>query len=128
MQTEEFINRVEQAGISDRTVATNVSFATIEALCLHLPQEEIRQMTSQLPSELSQAALKGGQQQTGEADGKVELEDFDTEVATRADMSADDVREPVRVVINTFKKAVTTGEFVDVTFELPADINTLLAS
>ena len=28
--------RVEQAGISDRTVATNVSFATIEALLGHL--------------------------------------------------------------------------------------------
>lgn len=128
MQTEEFINRVEQAGISDRTVATNVSFATIEALCLHLPQEEIRQMTSQLPSELSQAALKGGQQQSGDAQGTVELDQFYSEVATRSNMDAADVREPVRVVINTFKKAVTTGEFVDVTFELPDDINTLLAS
>ncbi|MES1929111.1 hypothetical protein SADO_07642 [Salinisphaera dokdonensis CL-ES53] len=128
MQTEEFINRVEQAGINDRTVATNVSFATIEALCLHLPQEEIRQMTSQLPSELSQAALKGGQQQSGDAQGTVELDQFYSEVATRSNMDAADVREPVRVVINTFKKAVTTGEFVDVTFELPDDINTLLAS
>lgn len=26
MQTEAFINRVEQAGINDRTVATNVTF------------------------------------------------------------------------------------------------------
>lgn len=128
MQTEEFINRVEQAGISDRTVATNVTFATIESLCLHLPQKEIRQMTSQLPSELSQAALKGGQQQSGEAQGTVALDDFYSEVATRANMDAADVKDPVRAVINVFKKALTTGEFVDVTFDLPADINTLLAS
>mgnify|MGYP004152708655 CR=1 FL=1 len=43
-------------------------------------------------------------------------------------MDAADVREPVRAVIETFKQAVTTGEFVDVTFDLPDDINTLLAS
>lgn len=127
MQTEEFIERVQKAGVADRTVATNVTFATIEALCLHLPQEEIRQMTSQLPGELSQSALKGGQQ-AGDPQSKVELEQFYSEVATRADMSASDVREPVAAVIETFKKALSEGEIVDVTFDLPPDINTLLAS
>jgi len=34
----------------------------------------------------------------------------------------------VRAVINTLKQAVTTGEFVDVTFDLPPELNTLLAS
>ncbi|MES1947570.1 hypothetical protein C84B14_09487 [Salinisphaera sp. C84B14] len=129
MQTEDFIARVEQAsGVNDRTVATNVTFATIESLCLHLPQEEIRKLTSQLPSELSQAALKGGQQHRGQAEGSVALDDFYSEVATRANMDANDVQEPVRAVINTLKQAVTTGEFVDVTFDLPPELNTLLAS
>ena len=129
MQTEDFIARVEQAsGVNDRTVATNVTFATIESLCLHLPQEEIRKLTSQLPSELSQSALKGGQQHTGDAEGSVALDDFYSKVATRANMDANDVQEPVRAVINTLKQAVTTGEFVDVTFDLPPDLNTLLAS
>mgnify|MGYP001442784852 FL=1 len=56
------------------------------------------------------------------------LDDFYSKVATRANMDANDVQGPVRAVINTLKQAVTTGEFVDVTFDLPAELNTLLAS
>lgn len=129
MQTEEFIDRVAQAGeIGDTETARKISFATIEALCLHLSREETRQMTSQLPSELSKAALEGGQQAATTPESHVELARFYEEIGTRAGMPAEDVQGPARAVVNTLKQAITRGEFVDVTFDLPPELNTLLAS
>jgi uncharacterized protein (DUF2267 family) len=128
VQTEEFINRVAQSPeVDNPDTARRVTFATIEALCRHLPKEEIRQMTSQLPRELTEAALAGGQQ-AGDPESRVELDDFYHEVAVRAEMPKENVPGPVRAVINTLGDAISRGEFVDVTFDLPPEINTLLAS
>jgi len=129
MQTDEFIDRVAQStDVVDRDAARKVTFATIEALCLHLPKEETRQFTSQLPQELSQAALTGRHQATESPEERVELAQFYSEVAQRAEMDVESIQGQVRAVVNTLKKAITSGEYVDVTFDLPPELNALLAS
>ncbi|ROO24540.1 hypothetical protein SAOR_15225 [Salinisphaera orenii MK-B5] len=129
MQTEEFIKRVAAADeIGDTQTARTVTYATIEALCMHLSQEENRRMSSQLPGDLSKAALAGGQQAPATRESHVPLDTFYEQVATRAGMTAADVQGPARVVVHTLGKAITNGEFADVTFDLPPDLNTLLAS
>lgn len=127
MQTETFIARVaESSAVADDTVAAGLVNATVETLCMHLPAEQSRRLTAQLPRELTQSAQKGVDQRTGPTE-HVTLDTFYSQIATRANMRAEDVKTPVQAVIDTLGEAVTDGEFSDVVFDLPPEINGLFA-
>ena len=85
MQTEEFVNEVARvANLSDHELAAAVSRATVETICAHLPAEQVRELASQLPKDLTQAA-EAGRTQTTESPAEISQDEFFKQVAIRAE-------------------------------------------
>jgi uncharacterized protein (DUF2267 family) len=128
MQTETFVDQVMTHGPQmDRDRALNATHVTLRALCEHLPAEQTRRMSAQLPETLSKAADAGALEAGKDGIHVNDLENFYTKVASRGELSRDEARGISRAVARTLKHAVSGGELVDVTIDLPAEMAELVA-
>lgn len=126
MQTEEFISEVaRRANLSDHDTAAAVSHATVETLCAHLPTEQVRKLSSQLPQELTRAA-KAGRTQTTEQPAEITQDAFYTQVAIRAACDRSEIEGAVRAAISVFKQALSRGETTDIVLDAPRELDALL--
>ncbi|HET7313385.1 DUF2267 domain-containing protein [Salinisphaera sp.] len=126
MQTEEFVNEVARAAdLSDHDAALAISRATVETICAHLPAEQVRKLSSQLPQELTRAA-EAGRTQTTEKPAEISLDAFFEQVAVRAERERSEVEPAARAAITVFKRALTRGETTDVVLDAPRELDALL--
>lgn len=127
MQTEEFIARVENSSSElDSQGAREATMATLEALCEHLPAEQVRRLASQLPQPLSQVA-EDGASRAGNSPPGISLNDFYRKVAERGGFSAEAAAVFAPVVARTLNEAVTDSEAADVALELPDELSVLIS-
>ncbi|MGB7757293.1 MAG: DUF2267 domain-containing protein [Salinisphaera sp.] len=126
MQTEEFVNEVARAAnLSDHEVAAAVSRATVETICAHLPAEQVRELSSQLPQDLTRAA-EAGRTQTTETPAEISQDEFFKQVAIRAEQDRAEIEPAVRAAITVFKCALSRGETTDIVFDAPRELDALL--
>lgn len=126
MQTEEFVSEVAHAAnLSDHDVAAAISRATVETICAHLPAEQVRELSSQLPRELTDAA-EAGRTQTSDTPTEISQDEFYQQVAIRAEQDRDGIEPAVRAAITVFKRALSRGETVDIVFDAPRELDALL--
>ncbi len=128
MQSETFISKVMMHGPEmSRDRALNATHVTLRNLCEHLPAEQTRKMSAQLPEALANAADAGAEAAGKQGRNVQHAEDFYKSVASRADLSLEDARGVSRAVARTLKQAVSDGELIDVTIDLPSEMSELLA-
>jgi uncharacterized protein (DUF2267 family) len=126
MQTEEFVSEVARAAnLSDHNVAATISRATVETICAHLPAEQVRELSSQLPRDLTGAA-EDGRTQTTDAPAEISQDEFFKQVATRAEMDRTEIEPAIRAAITVFKKALSRGETTDIVLDAPHELDALL--
>lgn len=126
MQSEEFIDEVARiAGITDQDTARRTVMATVETMCMHLSRQQTFDLASQLPKEIAKAAEAGAQQAAADPT-EVSLNDLFEQVATRAELPADDIEAGVRATATVFKRSLSRGESIDVVMDAPPELNGLL--
>lgn len=128
MQPETFYQNVsDEAGLDDLDRAEVISLAVIETICMYLPPEQTRELAAQLPKTLAKAAEEGASQALQNDRGHISVDDFFSQVATRANQSAEDVQVPARAAISQFKQALSRGESTDVVMDAPPELDALLS-
>lgn len=128
MQTEEFVSEVARAAnLSDQDEAAAIARATVETICAHLPAEQVRELASQLPRDMTSAA-EAGRTQTTENPVEVSQDEFFQQVAIRAERDRVEIEPAVRAAITVFKRALSRGETTDIVLDAPHELDALLTA
>lgn len=128
MQTEEFVSEVARAAdLSDQDEAATIAQATVETICAHLPAEQVRELASQLPREMTRAA-EDGRTQTTENPAEISQDEFFQQVAIRAERDRAEIEPAVRAAITVFKRALSRGETTDIVLDAPRELDALLTA
>ncbi|MBW3603485.1 MAG: DUF2267 domain-containing protein [Actinobacteria bacterium] len=123
MQTDEFVDRVhERLGNVDREQARRSTIVTLRVLGEALSADEAHDLAAQLPRELADTVRESAEQTT--------IYDHDTFLVRVAELAGiDDGSSEVhaRAVVGVLREAVTGGEFVTMSLDLPDALDGLLA-
>ena len=128
MQTDRFIARVYDACPQlDPDVVHQGTLITLDTLCEHLPKGQTKEMASQLPDEISDAVIAGGNR-SETTDVPISLEEFYSKLMFRAELEQADVEALARAVARTLNDALSEGEAKNTALDLPGELSDLLAS
>jgi uncharacterized protein (DUF2267 family) len=123
MKFDQFVDLVAQRANVPRDRAQALTDATLRTLAERITGGEARDLAAQLPEELKPSL--SGAAETAEAFSRKE---FVRRVAERASLDEDAARDGARAVMVTLREAVTTGEWDDITSQLPEDFNELVGT
>jgi uncharacterized protein (DUF2267 family) len=116
-----FIDSVAQrAGVS-RDVAETLARVTLEVLADRITGGEARDLLAQLPKPLKDEVLIKGE----EAEA-FDVPEFVRRVAARAHVDEQTAHDGAVAVLVTVREAVTSGEFDDITSQLPQEYRELV--
>lgn len=124
MQTQEFINRVQQHVDSPlaQAQAEAVVDATLQVLGETLPASESRNLAAQLPSELKAAVTRDTA-----AAAPADAEAFRERVAELANVAPGEAHAYADATLTVLRDAVSEGEAVDVALQVPPFVSELMA-
>ena len=124
MNYDEFIGQVQsRARLGTLGDAVKATRAVLETLGERVPGDEIKDLSSQLPSEISQYF----RQDSAEVE-KFGLSDFFKRVSEREPCDLPDAIYHSRVVMSVIRDAVATGEISDIRAQLPDEFDPLFES
>ncbi|MCW2804494.1 MAG: hypothetical protein QOF52_2785 [Propionibacteriaceae bacterium] len=123
MKSDEFTEQVAGRADVGFDKARALTEATLQTLAERISGGEALDLAAQLPEELK-AALTSAPE-TAERFG---VNEFVRRVAERAGVDEDTARKGVAAVMTTIRQAVTSGEFDDITSQLPQEFNTLVGA
>jgi uncharacterized protein (DUF2267 family) len=121
MKFDPFVDLVAQRANAARDRAQALTDATFRTLAERISGGEARDLAAQLPEELKPGLT--GAEETAEP---FTVDEFVRRVAERAGVDEDTAREGARAVMVTLREAVTTGEWDEVTSQLPGDYSELV--
>ncbi|MES1941094.1 hypothetical protein T5B8_12673 [Salinisphaera sp. T5B8] len=127
MQTDRFIAQVYDACPQlDPDVVHQGTLITLDTLCEHLPKGQAKEMASQLPDEIADAVIAGGNR-ADTTDVPISLEAFYSKLMFRAELEQADAQALARAVASTLNDALSQGEADNTAFDLPGELENLLA-
>lgn len=122
MQAEEFVERVHlRVPEGDEETARKAIDVTLHALGGILPPEEARNLAAQLPSGVADATAL-----TADQPGPSDPPELYDRVAARLGTEPPLAAAYAAAVVDVVRKAISDGEFRDVTMELPAEFDELV--
>jgi uncharacterized protein (DUF2267 family) len=121
MKFDPFVDLVAQRANVARDRAQALTDATFRTLAERISGGEARDLAAQLPEELKPGLT--GAEETAEP---FAVDEFVRRVAERAGVDEETAREGARAVMVTVREAVTTGEWAEVTSQLPGDYSELV--
>jgi uncharacterized protein (DUF2267 family) len=124
MQYDDFIGQVQSlARLPSMGDAVRATRATFETLAERIPIDEVKDLASQLPSEIAYY-LK----QTAGFLDKFGLDEFFQRVSRREQADLPDAIFHARVVMSVLQSAVTKGELDQIRSQLPEEFAPLFVS
>ncbi|WP_353221760.1 DUF2267 domain-containing protein [Salinisphaera sp. C84B14] len=127
MQTDRFIARVyEGCPQLDPDVAHQSTLIALDALCEHLPKGQTQDMAAQLPDEIADAVIAGGNR-AETTDVPVSLEEFYYKLMFRTELEEADAKMLARSVARTLNHALSEGEAKNTELDLPGELADLLS-
>ncbi|MBS63419.1 DUF2267 domain-containing protein [Salinisphaera sp.] len=126
MQTDRFIAQVyDGCPQLDPDVVHQSTLITLDALCEHLPKGQTKDMASQLPDEIAEAVIAGGNR-AETSDVPVSLEEFYYKLMFRTELGEADAKTLARNVARTLNDALSEGEAKNTALDLPGELADLL--
>lgn len=124
MQTQEFINRVQQQVESPvaQPQAEAAVDATLQVLGQTLPAREARSLAAQLPAELKAAVTRDA-----EGEAPPDAETFRDRVAEIGNVSPGEAHAYADATLTVLREAVSGGEAIDVALQVPPFVSELMA-
>lgn len=127
MQTDRFIAKVYDACPQlDPDVVHQGTLISLDTLCEHLPKGQAKEMAAQLPDEIADAVMAGGNR-ADTTDVPISLEAFYSKLMFRAELEQADVEALAHGVARTLNEALSEGEAKDAALDLPGELSELLA-
>jgi uncharacterized protein (DUF2267 family) len=123
MKSDEFTELVAGRADVGFDKARALTEATLQTLAERISGGEARDLAAQLPEE-----LKGALTSSPETAERFGVNEFVRRVAERAGVDEDTARKGIAAVMTTIRQAVTSGEFDDITSQLPQEFNTLVGA
>ena len=123
MKSDEFTELVAGRADVGFDKARALTEATLQTLAERISGGEALDLAAQLPEE-----LKGALTSSPETAERFGVNEFLRRVAERAGVDEDTARKGVAAVMTTIRQAVTSGEFDDITSQLPQEFNTLVGA
>lgn len=124
MKYDQFMKQVKtQANLGSVGDAVKATRATLETLAERIPANEVKDLASQLPSEI--ANYLRSRASFFERFG---LDEFFKRVSEREGVQLPDATYHARVVVSVLQNAVTKGEINDIRTQLPREFAPLFES
>lgn len=124
MKYDEFMKQVQTLGRLDSLdSAVKAARATLETLAERVPEDEVRNLAAQLPSEIAYYL-----HQTSAVFERFGLDEFFKRVSEREQAQLPDATYHARVVLAVLQNAVSRGEINDIRAQLPDEFGPLFES